>query len=33
MLKKTSVFAIWVMAASILVFGVAGIAVAQDHRH
>ena len=30
MLKKASVFAIWVMAVSILVFGVAGVAVAQD---
>ncbi len=30
MLRKTSVFAIWVMAVSILVFGVAGVAVAQD---
>ena len=30
MLRKTSVVAIWVMAVSILVFGVAGVAVAQD---
>ncbi len=30
MLKKASIFAIWVMAVSIMVFGVASVAVAQD---